>query len=191
MCGRQVCHIFSSQELSESLWQAKRDTGAVETACDEKLKQVQERLEQSISSAKTKALQEAYADHRTLLQQLFPEVSVKDCDDGKQQQWLEEFESKAQESLSSTKEAVRESTSLGSEGSTVHIKRILVVVILTTSHKEKLAPLPCERPNNYSVNSELPPCEIPAPWQTGKLPKCKGTVSLAFEPKLLPNPAFS
>lgn len=98
-----------NDELKESLWQAKRDAGTAETAWDEKLKQVREKMEQSVSSAKVEAIQESYADHRTLLRQLLPEVSVKDCDDGKQEQWLEEFESKAQEILGSRKE---ENTSL-------------------------------------------------------------------------------
>lgn len=68
-------------------------------------------MEQRASSAKAEAFLEAYADHRTLLGQLFPEVSVGDCDDGKQEQWLEEFESKAQEILSGRKEEVRSGVS--------------------------------------------------------------------------------
>lgn len=100
--------FFLAQELNESLWQAKRDTGMAENAWEEKLRQVREKMELSVSSAKAEAFQEAYAAHCTLLRQLFPEVSVKECGIGKEEQWLEEFESEAQEILGSRKEEVSE-----------------------------------------------------------------------------------
>lgn len=97
------------KELNESLWQAKCDAGEAENAWDEKLKQVHDQMECSVSSAKAEAFLEAYDNHRALLRQLFPEVSVEGGDDdGKQEKWLEEFEEKAQEILSSRKEEVRE-----------------------------------------------------------------------------------
>jgi hypothetical protein len=97
------------QELRESLWQAKHDAGEAENTWDMKLKQVQEQMEHSVSSAKAEGFLEAYNSHRTLLQQLFPEVSVAggEGDVSKQESWLEEFEGKAQEIMSSRMEEVR------------------------------------------------------------------------------------
>ena len=80
--------------MSESLWKTKDEAGAAEKAWEKKLKQVQEQVEVSSASAKSEALKEAYQSHRALLQQLFPQLSVKGCD-GKYQQWLESFESQA------------------------------------------------------------------------------------------------
>lgn len=93
------------QELSESLWKAKNEAGEAENEWEEKIKQVQEQVELRASSAKTEALVESYGNHKTLLQQLFPEVSVQGCDD-KHQQWLERFETKAQEFMCGRKEEV-------------------------------------------------------------------------------------
>ena len=87
------------------MWKARDDAVSAEKESEKKLNQVQKQMELRASSAKAEALLEAYTNHRTLLQQLFPEVSVGGCD-GKQEQWLEEFEGKAQEILSSQKEEV-------------------------------------------------------------------------------------
>lgn len=76
-----------------------------EKAWEVKLREAQEQVEQRATSAKTEALVEAYQSHRALLQQLFPEVTVEGYD-GKQEQWLEAFEGKAQDTLSGIKEEV-------------------------------------------------------------------------------------
>ena len=95
------------QELNESLWQTKQDAGEAENVWEEKLKQVQQQMEQGVSSAKAEAFLEAYENHRALLRQLFPEVSVVGvADDGQQEKWLEEFEGKAQAILKNTEEEV-------------------------------------------------------------------------------------
>lgn len=89
------------------MWQTKRDAGEAENAWEEKLKQVRQQMEQRVSSAKAEAFLEAYSNHRALLRQLFPEVSVAGvANDGQQEKWLEEFEGKAQEVLRSREEEV-------------------------------------------------------------------------------------
>lgn len=94
------------QELRDSLWKARDDAVIAEKDSEKKLDTVQEQMRQSAASAKAEALLEAYTNHRALLRQLFPEVSVEGYD-GKQEQWLEAFEGKAQEILSSRSEEVR------------------------------------------------------------------------------------
>ena len=78
---------------------------AAEKLWENKLKEAQEMAEQRAKSARNEALVESYQSHRALLQQLFPEVSVEVCD-GKYMEWLDEFETKAQHLLDSTKEEV-------------------------------------------------------------------------------------
>lgn len=67
---------------------------------EKKLKQVQSESEQRTKSARTGALIEAHEAHKSLLQQLFPEVTVA-CGslDKRYEDWLEEFEGKAQKLL--------------------------------------------------------------------------------------------
>ena len=103
-----VLKIVLLQELSDSLWKTKNEAGLAESEWEEKIKQVQEQMELRASSAKTEALVESYSNHKALLQQLFPEVTVEGCDD-KHQQWLERFEAKAQELMSSRKDEVSSS----------------------------------------------------------------------------------
>lgn len=93
------------QELNECLWKAKDEAGASEKSWEKKLKQAQEQVEVSATSAKTQALREAYESHRTLLQQLFPLLEVKGCD-GKYQQWLEKFETQAQDLIATREQEV-------------------------------------------------------------------------------------
>ena len=90
------------------MWKARDEAAEAEKSSEMKLKQAQEQAEQLASSAKTQALVEAYANHRALLQQLFPDVSVDRCgdDSGQQEQWLEEFEGKAQAILTHQREEV-------------------------------------------------------------------------------------
>lgn len=95
-----------NNELSESLWQAKDEAGTAEKAWENRLKQAQEEAELRTASAKSEVLGEVYAGQKVLLQQLFPDLSVKGCD-GKYEQWLERFESKALDFVSSRREEVR------------------------------------------------------------------------------------
>lgn len=69
------------------------------------MKEVQEQVELKAKTARSEATVEAYRSQQTFLQQLFPNVSVEGCD-GKYEEWLEQFEVKAQDVMEAREEEV-------------------------------------------------------------------------------------
>lgn len=87
------------------MWEAKDEVAESEKKWEKKLELAQKESEQRTKSARTGALIEAHQAHKGLLQQLFPEVSVS-CG-SRDEEWLEEFEGKAQTLIDARRKEVR------------------------------------------------------------------------------------